>query len=111
MQTMVLPGLDVDVSVDLKCDVVGDGTAWAAGGFIVEYQASDGAILGRTAYLQRSPACPWTESDVLHLIDVDPNRWDTYGFNVATELDNLPGVPRDAVFKLGVMVFVEVADC
>lgn len=110
-QTVSLPVLDTDVSVSLLCDVAASGGAWAAGGLMVQYLDQGGAQLGQSVLLQRSADCPWIDSNTSHFIDVEPGSWKSVGFNVDLELDNLPGVPRDAVRKLGLVLFIEAADC
>jgi len=111
VQTVALPTLEADVSISLLCNVTAGGGAWAAGGVFIKYLDQQGGTLGQTALIQRSADCPWTGSDTFHIVDVDPGAWGTKAFNVSLELDNLPGVPRDAVRKLGVVLFVEAADC
>jgi hypothetical protein len=110
-QELVLPNLDADVSVALDCDVTASGGAWAAGGLMLQYIDAQGMVLGQTAIAQRSADCPWQASDTFHLIDVEVGGWWNHDLNVAAELDNLPGVPREAVCKLGVILFVEAGDC
>ena len=94
-QTVAIPSTDVELSVNARCQVAAsDGGPWAAAGVAISYEDHFGNALGATIILRMTTTCPWTDGDTLHLVLAPDETWHSYGFNVASELTNLPGSTR-----------------
>ncbi len=109
-QSIVIPNTDVQFSVRLSSNAVDGGGAWCAAGLILTYLDVNGAPLGKTALAATSAICPWTESDTFHIIDTN-GGWADYGFILADELLNLPGIDGDDVHELELSLLVSAANC
>jgi len=82
-----------------------DTLCWAAASVIVSYLNSSGSCLGETRICMWTAPCPWQNTSTIHLINVSDSLWHNYGFNIATELTNLPGVNPASVKKIAVSLY------
>jgi len=110
-QEVSLPVTSTTVGVSLDLDMKAHNGAWAAGGLILEYRDKNGLAVGRTLLVQRTQDNPWEDSPIQHIIDVPEKGWNTHTIDLELELENLSGVPLDTVHKLGVILFIEAANC
>jgi hypothetical protein len=84
-------------------------TLFAAGCIGLEYLDSYDSVLGETRIYVATSGCDWASSPVLHLIRVsDSLNWHDYEFNIASELDNLPGVERDSIRSISIYLLAYV---
>ncbi len=110
-QTVVIPSVDVAFSVKARLQATADG-AWAAAAVALQYEDHLGRPLGATMILRRTPDCPWTGSDTLHLIPAPDEEWGSYSLHVGDELAYLPGVDPLAVHRVRVsLVATAGGDC
>ncbi|MCD4690464.1 hypothetical protein K8S17_03295 [bacterium] len=109
-QNIVIPSTDTYIGGRLKGLAYDGAGAWCASGLIITYLDVNGASLGKTAFAARSSICPWTESDVFHIIDLTTD-WADYGFTLSDELLNLPGIEADEVRELEVMLLTTASNC
>ena len=85
---------------------------WAAAGVALHYEDHLGNVLGTTMIVGKTSACPWSDSDTLHMIPAPDEEWHGYAFNVGDELASLVGVDPLAVRQVRISIFGEVgADC
>jgi len=110
-QEIALPVTKTTVGVSLDLNVKALNGAWAAGGLILEYRDKNGIAMGRTMLIQRTADNPWENSPIQHIIEVPEVGWNTHAIDLELEMENLAGVPLDAVHKLGVILFIEAANC
>jgi hypothetical protein len=109
-QTVKLPSLDLGFSASCRLWAKTERESLFAAGCIgVEYLNRSDSVLGETRIYAATSGCDWTQSPVLHLIRVsDSMHWYDYRFNIASELDNLPGVNRDSVSAVNVYLLAYV---
>lgn len=111
-QTVDIPTIHIDFSVQLKCNAWDNYTgAWAAAGVIVGYLDESNVFLGDTRICMYSPDCPWQNSATCHIIDVNDTQWHDYEFNINEELANLPGIDPLEVKKIKVTLIDSVIYC
>ena len=110
-QTTAIPGVDIQFSAEAKFNAVATSTAWAAAALVIGYMDEDGALLGETSICARSYYCPWVSTPTFHLIDAAMGVWDTHGFHIGDELENLPGINPLAVRRLRVTILTHAYDC
>jgi hypothetical protein len=112
-QTVIIPSVDVDFSVSaMLLASATSGGPWAASGVALHYETQFGDVLGTTAIVGTTIACPWIDTDILHLIPAPDTAWNDYVFNVEDELANLPGVDMMAVHQIRISLFGQVGgDC
>jgi len=111
-QTIVIPATDVDFSVNAQVQVSATEGPWAAAGVAVNYEDHFGNVLGTTMILRTTSACPWVDSDTFHMILAPDESWNSYGFNLGSELANLAGVDPLAIRQVRISLFGEVGgDC
>ena len=98
-QKVVIPNLDLGFGVSCRLWAKTERESLFAAACIgVEYLDRSDSALGETRIFAATSGCDWSSSPVLHLIRVsDSLNWYDYQFNVAAELDNLPGVERDSI--------------
>ena len=93
-QTVNIPTTDLNFSVNAKLYAYEDNSTtsyWAAAAVILRYLDNSNNLLGETRIAYKSPHCPWTNSNTVHIITVtNPNNWSNYSFNIDSELSNLP---------------------
>jgi len=110
-QRVAIPDLDLGFAVSCRLTAKTERESLFAAACIgVEYLDSRDSVLGETRILSATPGCTWTSGPVLHLIPApDSLNWHDYQFNVAAELDNLPGVNRDSIraVRVGLLAYVE----
>jgi hypothetical protein len=101
-QTIVIPSTDLAFSVNamLKASATEGGTPWAAAGVALHYEDGFGNVQGTTMILCKTTACPWIDSDTLHLIPAPDENWNNFGFNLDDELLNLSGVDPLAIHQI-----------
>ncbi|MCU0304126.1 MAG: hypothetical protein MUC56_08730 [Thermoanaerobaculales bacterium] len=111
-QTVVIPALDLEFSVNLRVQAASSSGPWAAAGVALHYENHLGDLLGTTMIVGRTADCPWIDHDTLHLIPAPDEEWHGYSFNVLDELANLPGVELPAIRKIRISLFGQVGgDC
>lgn len=111
-QIIVIPSADVDFAVNAKMEVSTTPGPWAAAGVALHYENQFGDALGKTIIVGKTTDCPWLDGDTLHMIPAPDEKWNNYGFNVADELANLPGVDMMAVHQIRISLFGQVGgDC
>lgn len=99
-QTVNIPTTDLEFSVSAKLfayEYSPSAPYWAAAAVVLRYLDNNNNLLGETRIVHKSPHCPWTNTNTVHIITVtDPNNWYDYAFNINNELTNLSGVnPSD----------------
>jgi hypothetical protein len=109
-QRIAVPSTDVYVAARLRGLAYDGGGAWCAAGLVLTYLDVNGCPLGKTAIAATSSACPWTENDTFHIIDLT-TTWVDYGFILSDELMNLPGVDPGKVRELEVMLLTTASNC
>jgi len=111
-QTVVIPSVDVEFSVNAKMNASTTSGPWAAAGVALHYEDQFGNAQGTTMILRKTSGCPWMDDDTLHMIPAPDEEWNGYGFNVEDELVNLPGVDPLAVHQIRFSLFGLVGgDC
>lgn len=112
-QSIVIPSVDVDFSVNAKIQVSSTaGGPWAAAGVALNFENHIGDLLGTTVIVGKTADCPWIDNDTFHMIPAPDEEWNSFGFNVASELVNLPGVDMMAVHQIRISLFGQVGgDC
>ncbi len=111
VQRFPVPNLDLAISADLKIYADGTGGAWAVGGLMLTYRDRNWAVLGSTAVVYPSRDCPWTDTPTFHVIYTGLDTWQTHGFDLTDELENLPDVDPAAIAWLDVAVMIEAENC
>jgi hypothetical protein len=87
-------------------------TYWSAAAICLRYLGSNNDLLGETRIVYKSPHCPWVNSNTVHLIEVSaPDTWQTYSFNLNTELTNLSGVTPANIKMIQVVVMDTTNGC
>jgi hypothetical protein len=107
-QTVEIPTTDLSFSVKAKLYAwanTADTLLWAGAAVVVYYKNAAGSTLGETRIIRKSIRCPWTSTSILHLIYAADENWNTYSFNIQTELANLPGVNPTQVKYITVAAF------
>ncbi len=109
-QEVKIPDLDLGFAVSCRLWAKTERESlFAAGCICLEYLDAGDSVLGETRIYAATSGCDWTSSPVLHLIRVsDSLNWHDYRFNVASELDNLPGVNRDSVSAINIYLLAYV---
>jgi len=114
-QTVNIPTTDLQFSVNGKLyayEYNSTATYWAAAAICLRYLDQNNNLLGETRICYKSPHCPWTSSDNLHLlVEMFPNMWINYSFNLNTELANLPGVNPANIRKVQVALYDTTDGC
>jgi len=109
-QKVAVPDLDLGFAVSCRLWAKTElESLFAAGCVSLEYLDRSDSVLGETRIFTATSGCDWTSSPSLHLIRVsDSLNWHDYQFNVASELDSLPGVNRDSVraVNVGLLAYV-----
>jgi hypothetical protein len=98
-QKVVIPNTDLGFGVSCRLWAKTERESlFAAACVCVEYLDRSDSVLGETRIFAATSGCDWSSSPVLHLIRVsDSLNWYDYRFDVASELDSLPGVERDSI--------------
>ena len=87
------------------------GGAWCVSALILNYMDQFGAPLGRTAIAARSDICPWVASPTFHILDVVPNVWGEFSFNLEDELAHLPGIDGSQIRQMEIELVALAVDC
>jgi hypothetical protein len=111
VQRFPIPDLDLAFTAGLKTQADAGNGAWSANGLMLTYRDRDWSILGNTAIIFATGECPWTESPTFHMIPAGFDIWETFSFELADELANLPGVDASAIEWLEVAVMIEAENC
>ncbi len=82
-----------------------DTLTFAASAIRIRYRDISGTLLGETRICQFTAPCPWQNTSTCHLIIVNDWLWHNYSFNLATELQNLPGVNPENVKKVEIALY------
>ena len=109
-QTVAIPTTDLEFSVSTSLDAFdndADTLCWAGAAITVSYLDAYNTILGQTMICRFTTPCPWTNTSTCHLIVAPNSNWETYSFNVDTELTNLPGVDPDAIHQIEVALYAK----
>jgi len=98
-QKVVIPSTDLGFGVSCRLWAKTESeTLFAAACVCLEYLDRSDSVLGETRIFAATSGCDWSSGSVLHLIRVsDSLNWYDYRLDVASELDNLPGVERDSI--------------
>ncbi len=114
-QTVNVPTTDLDFSATAKfyaVEYTPTATYWAAAAICLRYLDQNNNLLGETRICYKTPHCPWTNSNTLHLIvEMFPNMWANYSFNLNNELTNLPGVNPSNIRKVQVALLDTTNGC
>jgi hypothetical protein len=111
-QTVVIPSVEVDVSVNARIQVASSAGPWAAAGVALHYEDNLGDTLGTTMILRATPDCPWVESDTFRMIQAPDEEWNGYLLDIADELAALTGVDPMAVRRIRFSLVAQVGgDC
>ncbi len=114
-QTVDIPTTDLQFAVDVKLyaeefdplDVY-----WATAAIVLYYQDAEDNLLGQTRICYNTPHCPYTNSNIFHMIEVGSGtNWYDYSFNVNDELDNLSGVNPADIAKIQVALYDTTDGC
>jgi hypothetical protein len=114
-QTVDIPTADLQFSVDVKLyaqefdplDVY-----WATAAIVLYYRDANNNLLGQTRICYNTPHCPYTNSNVFHMIEVPTGTdWYNYTFDIDYELDNLPGVSPANIAKIEVALYDTTDGC
>ena len=109
-QTVDIPTTDLEFSVYAKVyayDNNADTLCWAAAAIVISYLDATGSLLGDTRICRFTTPCPWTNSSTCHLIIASNTNWNSYSFNINSELSNLPGVNPSEVKKIEVALYAK----
>lgn len=107
-QTVDIPTTDLDFAVDAKLyayDNNADTLCWAAAAIIISYLDGTGTLLGDTKICRFTAPCPWVNSPTCHLIIAPNTNWNSYAFNIESELSNLPGIDPSDIAKIEVALY------
>ncbi len=110
-QNVYIPTTDVVFAANTKIYAHATSTAWAGAALILKYLDSNGSLLGETRICAKTGYCPWTNSPIMHLIEVPDSLWHNYTFNIQTELANLTGVNPADVRQIEIALFDSTYDC
>jgi hypothetical protein len=110
-QDVVIPSTNVEFAVRARILATATSPAWAGAAVVLSYLDQHGFLLGETYIGVKSATCPWNDGPTLHVIAAAYDVWMDYGFNVADELNHLPGVDPAAVHKIRISLYVRAADC
>jgi hypothetical protein len=111
-QNIPITNLDLNFSFSAKlfCKTERPDTGYyACANVVLCYRDENDSALGETRVYTRTGGCDWVNSPTLHLILApDTTRWHNYSFNLAAELDNLPGVNRSQIraVRVGLWAYV-----
>ena len=108
VQTVTVPGPDLDFTVDARLWVIGgSSTCWPVAAVIIRYLDNGGIELGNTKFYSHNEFALWVSSDTAHLIDVSAlSGWQHYQLSIRQELaDNLPGVNADQLKQIRVELY------
>ena len=105
-QRVDVADLDLGFSASCRLNVKTElESLYAAGAVCLEYLDRAGTVLGETRIYAATSGCDWQPGPTLHLIEApDSVNWYDYHLLVDQELDSLPGVPRDSVRSVNVVV-------
>ena len=100
------PSLDLGLSFSARLTSKTERESlFAAGAVCLQYLDTRDSALGETRIYSATPGCTWQSGPILHLIGApDSLHWHDYRLNVSDELVNLPGVPRDSIRALRVVL-------
>lgn len=103
-QTVSLPSLATRFADDarLVAYIAQDTTYYAYAAVTLEYQDAAGTALGRTMVLRQTDRSPLVSTPTRHLIFAPDEEWHRFGFVIADELANLPGVNPADVAKVAI---------
>ncbi len=114
-QTVNIATTDLEFSVYTKLyahEYTPAENYWATASVALSYLDNNNTVLGETRICYNSPHCPYTNSDVFHMIEVvDPNNWYDYSFNINDELTNLGGVNPSDIAKIEVALYDTTDGC
>ncbi len=110
-QEVIVPNLDVAFAARAKLHAYATSSAWSAAALVVSYRDEEGSILGETAICATSHYCPWTSTPTFHMIQAPDNLWQDFGFILADELSNLPGVNPGLIKRVDIALYGTAADC
>jgi hypothetical protein len=114
-QTVNIPTTDLEFSVSANFfaqEYNSTTTYWAAAAVCLRYLDNNDVLLGETRIAYKTPHCPWTQSNTLHIIsEMFSNTWNTYSFNVNSELANLTGVNPADIRKIQVAIIDTTDGC
>jgi hypothetical protein len=114
-QTINIPTTDLQFSITANLyayEYNTSATYWSAAAVCLRYLDNNDALLGETRIAHKSPHCPWTSSNTVHIItELFPNSWVNYSFNINDELVNLPGVTLSNIKKIQVALLDTTNGC
>ena len=105
--------MQFSVKVNLSANEINHyATYWSAAAICLRYLSSNNNLLGETRIVYKSAHCPWVSSNTVHLIEATvPDTWQTYSFNLNTELTNLSGVNPANIKMIQVVVMDTTNGC
>ncbi len=114
-QTVDIWTTDLEFSVDAKLyahEYTSTAPYWATASIVLAYRTENGTLLGQTRICNNTPHCPYTNSSTFHMrLAPDPNNWYAYSFNIADELESLPGVNPSNIAKIEVALYDTTSGC
>lgn len=106
-QTVDIPCTDLTFSVDAKFyayDNNEDTLCWAGAAVVLSYMDETSTVLGQTYMGMHTEPCPWDDITNNHVILAPDTNWNTYAFNINSELGNIPISPS-SIKKIEVAVY------
>lgn len=106
-QTVDIPCTDLTFSVDGKFyayDNNEDTLCWAGAAIMLSYLDESSCVLGQTYIGMHTEPCPWDDITSNHVILAPDTNWNTYAFNIADELSNIPINPA-SIKKIEVALY------
>ena len=114
-QIVDIPTTDLEFSVDVKLfaqEFNPTEPYWATAAVVLYYLDANEDLLGQTRICYNTPHCPYTNSNVFHMIEVPSGtNWYDYSFNINDELDNLSGVNAADIAKIEVALYDTTDGC
>ncbi len=111
-QRVELPSLDLGFAASCRLNAKTEQVSfYAAAAVCLEYLDRAGTVLGETRIYGATSGCDWQGGPTLHLIPApDTLNWYDYHLLLGEELDSLPGVARDSVEAVNVVLLGYVLD-
>ncbi|MBN2537571.1 hypothetical protein JXB37_04785 [candidate division WOR-3 bacterium] len=70
----------------------------------LEYQDAGGVLLGRTMFIHKAGSCTLATTPTQHVVEVDSGVWNDFELLVDAELDGLPGINRNDIARVAVVL-------
>ena len=114
-QTIDIPTTDLEfmIDVELYAHEFNSGEPyWATAAVVLYYLDDNDNVLGQTQICYNTPHCPYTNSNVFHIIEIpSANNWYDYSFNIDYELDNLSGIDAGEIAKIQIALYDTTDGC